>query len=102
MKIRHVAALLSGVTILTALTVPLTAEAAPPKDKCADPVMTKTFDHDQTGGWWAITLDMKCNSKFTKEYVVLIYNRKTRKTYHFETIPTRAGTYHKVFTVAST
>jgi hypothetical protein len=95
-----VAAAMTAVLVLTATTTPASATAARPK--CAVPIVGKVFDHDQTGGWWAITVDMHCDYKYTKEYVLSVYNRRTRQVYFFETKPTLDGRYHKVVTVPST
>jgi hypothetical protein len=92
---------LCGTLALTAITSSTPASALPPVS-CGVPVVTKEFDHDQTGGWWAVTIDMHCNFKYTKEYVVSVYNRRTRQPYFFQTLPTTASTYHKVVTVPST
>lgn len=97
---RVAAAALCGTLMLIATTTPATAAAARPT--CAVPVVGKVFDHDQTGGWWAITVDMHCSYKYTKEFVLSVYNRKTGQSYYFETKPTLDNTYHKVVTVPST
>jgi hypothetical protein len=94
------AAAAAAVLMLSATTTPASAAAARPK--CAVPIVAKVFDHDQTGGWWAITVDMHCDHKYTKEYVLSVYNRRTREVYFFQTLPTTAGRYHKVVTVPST
>lgn len=90
----------TAVLMLTATAVPAGAAAARPK--CAVPIVSKVFDHDQTGGWWAVTVDMHCDYKYTKEFVLSVYNRRTREPYFFQTLPTTAGRYHKVVTVPST
>ncbi|TCC22136.1 hypothetical protein [Kribbella speibonae] len=96
-----VAATTAAVLVLTATTTPADAAAARPK--CAVPIVAKVFDHDQTGGWWAITVDMHCdNYKYTKEFVLSVYNRRTREPYFFQTLPTTVSRYHKVVTVPST
>ena len=95
-----VAAATAAVLVLTATTTPASAAAARPK--CAVPIVGKVFDHDQTGGWWAITVEMHCDYKYTKEYVLSVYNRRTRQVYFFETKPTLDGRYRKVVTVPST
>ncbi|TDO34255.1 hypothetical protein EV643_12840 [Kribbella sp. VKM Ac-2527] len=98
---RIAAALLAGGLVLTATTAPMTATAVPPK-KCAVPVATWKFDHDQTGGWWAVTVDMTCNWKYTKEYILSVYNRRTHKSYYFDADPTTDSSYHRVITIPST
>ncbi|MFG1910560.1 hypothetical protein [Kribbella sp. NPDC048928] len=93
-------AAVTAVLALTATAAPAHAAAARPK--CAVPSVSKVFDHDQTGGWWAITVDMHCDHKYTKEFVLSVYNRRTGEPYFFETKPTLEGTYHKLVTVPST
>ncbi|GAA1562459.1 hypothetical protein [Kribbella lupini] len=101
MRLSRLAAVAAiGVLMLPATTT--AAQAAPARDTCAVPVVAKEFDHDQTGGWWKITITMSCDWKYTKAYDVDVYNRTTKKTYfaHFGT--TLANSYSKVVTIPST
>lgn len=96
---------LAAVPAAAVLMLPATAVAAPAtaaRDTCKVPVVAKEFDHDQTGGWWKVTITMSCDWKYTKAYDVDVYNRTTKKTYfaHFGT--TTANSYSKVVTIPST
>jgi len=87
--------------MLTATMLPATAQAAP-AGSCSVPIVSQQFDQDQTGGWWAVSISMRCNWKYTKAYNVSVYNRQTSEKYFFWAKTTTDSTWSRVVTVPST
>lgn len=98
-KLLPLVALAVGAGALVAPPAQATSGAVP---TCKEIIVTKTFDNDQTGGWWVVTTSMGCGGvNVGKTYSLSVFNSTTDRSYYWQNLATKATTYVRTVTVPS-